>query len=208
MATTPAPPVAPPKPTWDPQRPQATFPWLRPTIRIRLTLLYGGMFLIAGILLLSIIYLLAAQAITTGNQPPFKIVGPDVLLALAERSSITIADVEDALSRYPRQRDQVDVVFAAIDRALDLPESELPTRAVSERTRVSAAVHRRVEALRAWRDEQARASQLDPSTVLSQRLIDRLALAAPRTLAELAGVEGLRHWRVTEWGPALLTACA
>ncbi|MFI9167867.1 sensor histidine kinase [Streptomyces lincolnensis] len=75
MAATPAPPQAPPKPTWDPRRPEPPFPWLRPTIRIRLTLLYGGMFLIAGILLLSIIYLLAAQALTSGNQPPFKIAG-------------------------------------------------------------------------------------------------------------------------------------
>ncbi|MEU9590668.1 HAMP domain-containing sensor histidine kinase [Streptomyces sp. NPDC048219] len=74
MATTPAPPGAPPKPTWDP-RPATPLPWLRPTIRIRLTLLYGGMFLIAGILLLSIIYLLAAQALNTGNEPLFKIVG-------------------------------------------------------------------------------------------------------------------------------------
>ncbi|MEW1824253.1 MULTISPECIES: HAMP domain-containing sensor histidine kinase [unclassified Streptomyces] len=77
MATTPAPPQAPPKPTWDPRRPEPPFPWLRPTIRIRLTLLYGGMFLIAGILLLSIIYLLAAQALNTGNEPLFKIVDGD-----------------------------------------------------------------------------------------------------------------------------------
>ncbi|WP_405998045.1 sensor histidine kinase [Streptomyces sp. NBC_00829] len=61
MAATPAPPEAPPKPTWDPRDPVR--PLLRPTIRIRLTLLYGGMFLIAGILLLSIIYLLTAQAL-------------------------------------------------------------------------------------------------------------------------------------------------
>ncbi|WP_338783580.1 HAMP domain-containing sensor histidine kinase [Streptomyces sp. DG1A-41] len=74
MATTPAPPQAPPKPTWDPRRPAPPFPWLRPTIRIRLTLLYGGMFLIAGILLLSIIYLLAAQALNVGSELPFKIV--------------------------------------------------------------------------------------------------------------------------------------
>ncbi|MFJ9559472.1 sensor histidine kinase [Streptomyces fuscichromogenes] len=79
MATTPAPPQAPPKPTWEPRSQQPVFPWLRPTIRIRLTLLYGGMFLIAGILLLSIIYLLAAQAISTGNQPLFKIVAFDKL---------------------------------------------------------------------------------------------------------------------------------
>lgn len=36
---------------------------LRPTVRIRLTLLYGGMFLIAGTTLLSIIYLLTAQGL-------------------------------------------------------------------------------------------------------------------------------------------------
>ncbi|MFJ7590453.1 sensor histidine kinase [Streptomyces sp. NPDC097617] len=78
MPVTPAPPVAPPKPTWDPGQVEGPFPWLRPTIRIRLTLLYGGMFLIAGILLLSIIYLLAAQALRQGNALPFQIVGGQV----------------------------------------------------------------------------------------------------------------------------------
>ncbi|MFJ9247294.1 sensor histidine kinase [Streptomyces sp. NPDC101776] len=87
MATTPAPPQAPPKPTWDPRRPEPPFPWLRPTIRIRLTLLYGGMFLIAGILLLSIIYLLAAQALNTGNEPLFKIVDGDSIKVTSDSCS-------------------------------------------------------------------------------------------------------------------------
>ncbi|WP_329527598.1 sensor histidine kinase [Streptomyces sp. NBC_01462] len=78
MATTPAPSTAPPKPTWDPRRAEPPFPWLRPTIRIRLTLLYGGMFLIAGIMLLSIIYLLAAQALNAGSQLPFRILSGQV----------------------------------------------------------------------------------------------------------------------------------
>ncbi|MFG2439701.1 sensor histidine kinase [Streptomyces sp. NPDC048508] len=41
---------------------------MRPTIRMRLTLLYGGMFLIAGVVLLTIIYMLAAEALrNTGS---------------------------------------------------------------------------------------------------------------------------------------------
>ncbi|MEU2055767.1 sensor histidine kinase [Streptomyces bungoensis] len=109
MATTPTPPQAPPKPTWDPRRPQAPVPWLRPTIRIRLTLLYGGMFLIAGILLLSIIYLLAAQAISSGNQPLFKIVSFQELKissdncpainAMSDTNSVPLQDFNDAISR-------------------------------------------------------------------------------------------------------------
>ncbi|MEU0100668.1 MULTISPECIES: ATP-binding protein [unclassified Streptomyces] len=74
MATVPEPPAAPPKPTWEPKQLEPPYPWLRPTIRIRLTLLYGGMFLIAGILLLSIIYMLAAQALQVGSRLPFEIV--------------------------------------------------------------------------------------------------------------------------------------
>ncbi|PWI45229.1 HAMP domain-containing sensor histidine kinase [Streptomyces sp. ICBB 8177] len=66
-------PAAPPKPTWDPRAPEPTVPWLRPTIRIRLTVLYGGMFLIAGVVLLLIIYLLAAEAMHQGTQLPFRL---------------------------------------------------------------------------------------------------------------------------------------
>jgi signal transduction histidine kinase len=76
----PTPPEAPPKPTWDPREPAGTHPWLRPTIRIRLTLLYGGMFLIAGMVLLTIIYLLAAQALYEVSQLPFEILGVEAQL--------------------------------------------------------------------------------------------------------------------------------
>ncbi|MFD3656559.1 sensor histidine kinase [Streptomyces sp. NPDC058620] len=78
MPAAPAPVTAPPKPTWEPKQQEPPYPWLRPTIRIRLTLLYGGMFLIAGILLLSIIYMLAAQALHVGSELPFQIVNGQV----------------------------------------------------------------------------------------------------------------------------------
>ncbi|MFI8946860.1 sensor histidine kinase [Streptomyces sp. NPDC053750] len=103
MATTPAPPGAPPKPTWDP-RSATPLPWLRPTIRIRLTLLYGGMFLIAGILLLSIIYLLAAQAVRTGNEPLYKIVDFNDLRVtssdcpVVDNGNLSLSDFNAAIS--------------------------------------------------------------------------------------------------------------
>lgn len=102
----------------------------------------------------------------------------------------------------------IDSVFAAITRALALPENELPAREPGERTQLSAAARRRVEALRSWRAAQATRSRLEPSIILPQRLIDRVAIAGPQTLAELAVVDGVRQWRVAEWGPALLAACA
>ncbi|MBH5337400.1 HAMP domain-containing protein [Streptomyces pactum] len=74
MAAIPPPPAAPPRPSWEPHRHhQRRDLLLRPTIRIRLTLLYGGMFLIAGVVLLTIIYLLAADALNDGSRFPFRI---------------------------------------------------------------------------------------------------------------------------------------
>jgi signal transduction histidine kinase len=71
------------------------------------------MFLIAGILLLSIIYLLAAQAISTGNQPPFRIVSfsqgsqlkitSDYCPAI-NSSSLSLQDFNDAISQCVDQR--------------------------------------------------------------------------------------------------------
>ena len=107
VATTPAPPTAPPKPTWDPRRPELPFPWLRPTIRIRLTLLYGGMFLIAGILLLSIIYLFAAHALNVGSELPFKIlqgqVASDTCNLPQQTSASVLNDALDACVNEQRQ---------------------------------------------------------------------------------------------------------
>ncbi len=73
-----SPPAAPPKPDWDPRPPESGPPWLRPTIRIRLTVLYGGMFLIAGVLLLLIIYLLTARAMNQGGAAPFRLISGHV----------------------------------------------------------------------------------------------------------------------------------
>jgi ribonuclease D len=99
-------------------------------------------------------------------------------------------------------------VLDAIDRGLDLPEEALPARARSERPFLSPATKRRLEKLREWRRAEAERTRLDPAIVLSEKLAQRVAAAAPATLDELAAVEGLRRWRVAEWGSALLAACA
>ncbi len=155
------------------------------------------------------LYVWREERAAAADRPPFKIVGAEVLLALAELEAPTIEDVEAALASYPRQAREADVVFEAITRGLALQESELPRREhQTSNPAMPAAARARSERLRAWRAGQATRSQLDPSIVMSQRVLERLALSSPRTLVELAAVEGLRHWRVTEWGAALLAVCA
>ena len=140
------------------------------------------------------------------DRPPFKIVGPEVLLALAEASPTSATEVARALAPYPRQAEQVEAVVAAIARGLALPERELPRPPRDRGAPLPAAARARVAALRTWRDAEAARSALDPAVVLSNRLIERIAVAAPASLDELAAVDDLRRWRLATWGPALLAA--
>ncbi len=70
-----SPATPPPMPEWAPRDEQPRS-WLRGTIRIRLTVLYGAMFLVAGIVLLTIIYLLSAESLSKGFEMPFRISSP------------------------------------------------------------------------------------------------------------------------------------
>ncbi|MCK7624266.1 two-component sensor histidine kinase, partial [Streptomyces sp. RS10V-4] len=75
--------------------------WLRPTIRIRLTLLYGGMFLMAGVILLVILYVLAAHTLKEGT-PEFRIVGSNVRVSNVDCPALptsgTVGDLNAALT--------------------------------------------------------------------------------------------------------------
>jgi ribonuclease D len=63
-----------------------------------------------------------------------------------------------------------------------------------------------VEALQTWRARIAPSLALDISVILPQRLIDRLAEKAPRRIADLEAIDGLRRWRIQAFGRPMLDA--
>ena len=67
---------------------------------------------------------------------------------------------------------------------------------------------KRVEALKAWRAKKAAALAVDVSVVLPQRLLDKVAEAVPRERGQLERIEGLRQWRVAEFGDELIALAA
>ncbi len=138
--------------------------------------------------------------------PAFKVLGNEVLIVLAERSPGTREELASVRGVLPRLEREVEALLTALRRARELPESELPAFPRVPRPVVPDAVRRRVDALKAWRAEKAKRLALDVSVVLPQRLIDRVAEAAPRDAEGLRAVEGLRRWRIEEFGTDLLRA--
>ena len=139
------------------------------------------------------------------DRPPFMILGNEVLVALAvlkPRDSNSILTIKGCTVNVVRRAGEA--ILAAVERGLAVPDSGLPVRRPAPRPRVSGAVQRRSEALRAWRVEAAKLVELDAGVIFPQRLIDRLAHDPPRDLDALARVEGVGRWRAELFGAELL----
>jgi ribonuclease D len=142
------------------------------------------------------------------DRPPFRILGNETLLRLAERGAAGSANLHQIPGILPRLQDQSEDILAALRRAAELPEAALPALPRPVRPTPSEAVRRRVERLRAWRTARAAPLGVDVAVVLPQRLIDRLAEAAPTDEAGFASVPGLRRWRIRTFGEEILAALA
>jgi ribonuclease D len=138
------------------------------------------------------------------DRPPFRILTNDVLLEIAAAPPASPAELGRLRALMPRLRDEAGAIWDALQRAAAVPEAELPRLPVGARPEVAPEARRRNDALKAWRLEKAKALELDVSVVLPQRLIDRLAEAAPRDRGGLEAIEGLRRWRIAEFGGELL----
>ena len=142
---------------------------------------------------------------TKADRPPFMIMGNEVLVALAAlkpQDAAAILTVKGCTANVVRRAGEA--ILAAVERGMAVPDAELPVRRPNPRPRISGAVQRRSEALRAWRVEAAKRVELDAGVIFPQRLIDRLAQDPPRDISALAQVEGVGRWRAELFGAELM----
>jgi ribonuclease D len=160
-----------------------------------------------GLAVLRALYLQREAWARAEHRPPFKVLSPETLVALAERQPAEPAALAGVPGLSPRLVERYgEGLLAAVVRGLTERLPELPRGPRPQRPVVTPASRQRAEALRKWRAEAAEGSGLDPGVLLPQRLIDALALDPPADLAGLWAVPGLRRWRVDAFGRAILAA--
>jgi len=160
-----------------------------------------------GLAVLRALYLQREAWARAEHRPPFKVLSPETLVALAERQSAdpgALAGVPGLSLRLVERYGEG--LLAAVRRGLTERLPEPPRGPRPARPVVTAASRQRADALRKWRAEAAEGSGLDPGVLLPQRLIDALALDPPSDLDGLRAVPGLRRWRVEAFGRPILAA--
>lgn len=140
----------------------------------------------------------------------FRVVSNEVLVEVARRAPTDASGLEGiaGLSAALIERRGSDLL-AAVTRASALGESELPRfpRGV-RRPPADTEFEVRAEKLKNVRDRIADELGLDRGFLMPRNQIEDIARVNPKSVAEIASVEGVRKWQVAALGEALIAALA
>ncbi len=146
------------------------------------------------------------------NVPAFKILGNDVLLAIARRAPADAAELlaTEGVPRKLAVRWQRPIL-AALARARELgPLNGAHPRNGDATAELPANARLAYEGLRRWRSRAAAARRTDPSLVLPRQTLMRLAACdpLPKCADDLQATGLLESWRITHYGDEILAAIA
>lgn len=141
------------------------------------------------------------------DKAAFRIINNEPMLAIARTPPTDLA----ALRAMPGVgHDLVErrggELLAAVQRALEIPERDLPRLDRMPRRAADPAFDARVERLKAVRNREAARLDLAPGVLCPNGTLEAIARAAPADRDELGRVPGLRRWQASEIGEALLAA--
>jgi ribonuclease D len=138
----------------------------------------------------------------------FRVVGNEVLIAVAR----TLPRDGRALHRTQGLPSSIadrygEELLAAVQRALELPESALPQRLRGpRRPPPDPALEERAERLRRARDAAAESLNLDRGFLMPRHQLEEMARLQPKSAEEMLQVSDMRRWQVEALGDGLLNA--
>jgi ribonuclease D len=137
--------------------------------------------------------------------PPFKVIRNEPLLELAIKKPLSQEEMETgkALSRKEINRFGTHLL-RGIDRALAIPEKDLPLYPREARPDWPKDVRNRIKALKNWRDRQAKELNIEPGILINNVLINILASKNPRSPKEMEEIPGLKKWLKDHFGREIL----
>ena len=136
--------------------------------------------------------------------PPFKTIPNEMLLKLAQSGN---EEVDAAMAGILTQRLRAlygPEIQKALNRGRNASPLELPNKPSGESRRMNRSAEKRLARLKEWRNHFSHDLSLDPGVMLPNAVMEAVAIANPRDLAELIGTGLLKRWQLQLFGEALL----
>jgi ribonuclease D len=141
------------------------------------------------------------------DKAAFRIINNEPMLAIAQNPPTDLAGLRaiPGVGHDLVERRGSDLL-GAVQRALAIPERDLPRIDRPPRRPADPAFDARVERLKAARNREAARLDLAPGVLCPNGTLESLARAQPANREDLTRVPGLRRWQALEIGEALLAA--
>ncbi|MDY6952121.1 MAG: HRDC domain-containing protein, partial [Thermodesulfobacteriota bacterium] len=139
------------------------------------------------------------------DKPPFRIFPNPVIQRLVKARPTHRAALKkmgdlpaDFMKRY------ADGVLDAIQRALALPGSSLPSFPKTPRPPRDRKKEARLKLLKTWRGRKAKDLELEPGLMCNNHLLHAFAEHGPRHVDDLKAIEKMRVWQRTAFGKEIV----
>ena len=151
------------------------------------------------------LYLFRDNAARMLDVPPFKVLNNLVLMDLARRPPKSPREMfsRKGVSYRVARKFSAEILETIAEARRQAPSS-LETPASNNWKPPNRAARRRLEALKIWRQTKASELALHVGVVFPANLLENLSVATPDKLEDLAGLPGMRRWRVREFGEEVL----
>ena len=145
------------------------------------------------------------QVAQAKDRPLFKTIGNAGLLTMANRKPTSLKQLKATKALSTRQAKQYGPeLIATITKAMKTPADQHPVYPRRRAPSLKPVVSNRIRELKTWRDAKAQFLDIDPSLVLNKMLICDIAKKKPGSIQQIKAIEGLRNWRVREFGREII----
>jgi ribonuclease D len=141
------------------------------------------------------------------DKAAFRILNNEPLLAMANSPPRDIAGLRAVRGISPDQVERRGKdILAAINRALQLPDSELPRLPRRPRHQPDPACDARLERLKVARNALAQRYDIAPGVLCANGVLEAIARVNPPSLDRLGEIRELHRWQLKELGDGLMAA--
>jgi ribonuclease D len=159
-----------------------------------------------GLAVLRELYLAREVAAIKKNTPPFKVISEDLMLRLsvAPREGLHNLSIFKGVSGYVLSNHGA-WIREALQKGLKAPEYSVPRREISREKRAYfESMKVRFKSLKLWRKETAARRNMLPEAIMSNDVLERLAMAQVRSLEDLQAIRGVGAEKASLYGAELL----
>ena len=143
------------------------------------------------------------------DRPPFKVIGADTLLEIAEKRPRGLGELAAVKGMTPGQVHRYgEKLLLAVASALAMPEEQLPHFPRQRREEPAEGAKVRLKQLKEWRQQQSDKLGLDPGVLAPNWLLESVADADPASQDGLDDIVGMRGWQKKLYGAMMLAELA